>query len=101
MDETKSIEGMTRVVLRRFKMSGEVVALFPDMEDGLGLYMSYDHVGQHGAVSRQLTYSETTPARMAEPGTAELVRELTAIGYKLRVVQRMTRKRGRNVTMGV
>lgn len=85
----------TRVVLRRFKTSGEVIALFPDIEEGPGLCMSYMHIGQHGAASRLLAY-DTAPARMAEPDTADLVRELTAIGYKLRIVQRMARKRIRN-----
>lgn len=77
----------TRVVLRRF--CGEVIALFPDIEEGRGLCMSYMRVGQHGGASRTLT-RVSRPVQISEPDAAALVRELTAIGYNLRIVKRMT-----------
>ncbi len=77
----------TRVVLRRF--CGEVIALFPDIDEGRGHCMSYMHVGQHGAASRTLT-RVSRPVDVSEPDAAALVRELTARGYNLHVVKRMT-----------
>ena len=77
----------TRVVLRRF--CGEVIALFPDIDGGLGHCMSYMRVGQHGAASRTLT-RVSRPVDLSAPDVTALVRELTAIGYNLHVVKRMT-----------
>ena len=76
----------TRVILRRF--GSEVIALFPDIDAGRGLCMSYMHIGQHGGASRSLT-RDTKPAHMGEPDTAALVRELTSLGYDLQIIQRM------------
>ena len=77
----------TRVVLRRF--CGEVIALFPDIDVGRGHCMSYARVGQHGAASRTLT-RVSRPVDISEPDAVALVRELTARGYKLHVIKRMT-----------
>ena len=77
----------TRVVLRRF--CGEVIALFPDIDEGRGQCMAYAHVGQHGAASRTLT-RVSRPVDVSEPDAAALVRELTALGYNLHIVKRMT-----------
>ena len=79
----------TRVILRRF--CGEVIALFPDIDEGCGQCMSYMRVGQHGAASRTLT-RDTKPAHMGEPDAAALVRELTSLGYDLQIVARMPRR---------
>jgi hypothetical protein len=84
MDSNKA-----RVVLRRF--CGEVIALFPDIDEGRGLCMSYMRIGQHGAASRTLTRS-SRPVDLSEPDAAALVRELTALGYDLQIVKRMTRQ---------
>jgi hypothetical protein len=77
----------TRVVLRRF--CGEVIALFPDIDEGLGNCLSYARIGQHGAASRTLT-RVSRPVDASEPDAAALVRELTALGYNLHIVKRMT-----------
>ena len=76
----------TRVILRRF--CGEVIALFPDIDEGCGQCMSYMRVGQHGAASRTLT-RVSRPVDLSEPDAAALVRELTGLGYDLQIIKRM------------
>lgn len=76
----------TRVILRRF--CGEVIALFPDIDAGRGLCMSYMHIGQHCGASRSLS-RVSRPVDLSEPDTAALVRELTSLGYDLQIIQRM------------
>lgn len=85
-------EPKTRVVLRRFTNElGGVIALFPDMRAGQGYCMSYMRTGQHGAASFDLI-RDTVPARITDPDAAALVRELIAVGYRPRIVQRMPRR---------
>jgi hypothetical protein len=43
----------TRVIMRRF--CGEVIALFPDIDEGRGLCLSYMRIVQHSPASRSLT----------------------------------------------
>lgn len=78
----------TRAILRR--LNGEVIALFPDLDEGPGLCLSYMRIGQHGAASRHLT-RDTKPAYLGEPDAAALVQELTRLGYNLQIIQRMPR----------
>jgi hypothetical protein len=82
----------TRVIFRKFREKGEVIALFPDEQaDNNTLNcLSYMHVGQHSAASFALV-SETLPATRRE--YAELKRELQGIGYDLRVGKRITNRR--------
>jgi hypothetical protein len=77
----------TVVVFRRFPEAdgGDVIALFPRIPEGPGLIASYQHVGQHGAASRTLLTRGTSPARETDPDVAALHKELTRIGYKLKV----------------
>jgi hypothetical protein len=84
----------TRVVLRRF--CGEVIALFPDMDEGRGLCMSYMRIGQHCEASRTLT-RVSRPVDLSEPDAAALVRELTSLGYDLQIVKRMTPQKPRRI----
>lgn len=79
----------TRTILRRLN-GGEVIALFPDLDEGPGLCLSYMRIGQHGAASRHLTQG-TKPAHLGEPDAAALVQELTRLGYNLQIIQRMPR----------
>jgi len=79
-----------RVVLRRF--CGEVIALFPDIDEGRGQCMSYMRIGQHGAASRNLPRA-SRPVDLSEPDAAALMRELIALGYNLHIVKRMTRQK--------
>ncbi len=84
----------TRVVFRRF--CGEVIALFPDMDERPGLCMSYMHIGQHGAASRTLP-RVSRPVDISEPDVAALVRELTSLGYDLQIVKRVTLQKPRRI----
>lgn len=84
----------TRVVLRRF--CGEVVALFPDIDAGRGLCMSYMRIGQHGGASRTLTRA-SRPVNVSEPDAAAIVKELTTIGYNLQIIKRMTQNKTRQI----
>jgi hypothetical protein len=79
---------MTRVIFRKWRNSGDIIALFPDIKaDFMGGCLSYEHVGQHAAATYNLVVAATRPATPAE--YAELLAELQRIGYDdLRVVTR-------------
>lgn len=80
---------MQRVIFRKWKDSGDVIAFFPDQREKNGLILSYEHVGQHGAAS--YPHPQTLPASPAE--YAGLLRELKTIGYDdLRIVKRVQRR---------
>jgi hypothetical protein len=80
----------TRVVLRRWPASegGGIIALMPDVDEGRGLIGSYEHVGQHGAASRDVV-DRTWPVDPADADAQALVRELTGLGYHVRIVRRV------------
>lgn len=76
-----------RVIFRKWKDTGSVIAFFPDQKDGHYIG-SYEHVGQHG----NATYPnpQTVPAKPQE--FASLLAELRSIGYDdLRIVRRLVR----------
>jgi len=83
----------TKVIFRTFRKpaadlhGGEVIALFPEVPaDVLGNYcQSYQHTGQHGAASVNLTYW-TRPSTPEE--IAPLAEELRSIGYELQIIKR-------------
>lgn len=72
-----------RVIFHKWKDTGDVIAFFIDMDEGHGLIMSYQHVGQHGVA---VYPNNTLPASPAE--YAPLLTELQSLGYNLRVVSR-------------
>lgn len=74
-----------RVVFRVYK-AGDIIALFPDIDEGRGLISCYMHVGQHGSVSYAGVIRSTKPA--SEKQYAELHKELSSIGYDLTVRKR-------------
>jgi hypothetical protein len=80
-------EAITPVIFRKWKDSGDVIALFPaSVADLEGSVDSYMHVGQHGAASLQKVKQATVPAKPTE--YAELKDELErVVGYRLRVVE--------------
>lgn len=83
-------ETLTPTIFRRYR-DGEVVALFPTIPaDDRGHCSSYIHLGQHGAANPAHVIAHTRPALPDE--YAELLTELTGIGYEVRPVQRMTRR---------
>jgi hypothetical protein len=77
-----------RVIFRKWRDSGNVIAFFPDQVDGPYIG-SYEHIGQHS--------NATYPHPQTEPATpdeyADLLAELRTIGYdNLRIVKRVTRR---------
>ena len=82
-----------RVVFRKWKDDGQIVALFPDIQaDDDGHIVSYVHVGQHGAANYQHCIGKSVPATIAE--AAPLKKELEdMVGYVLAVIQRRNRRR--------
>jgi len=73
----------TRVVFRRWD-NGDIIALFPDLEEGEGYCLSYEHVGQHGGADYRII-NDTEPAKETEYDS--LFKELSSIGYNLRVIK--------------
>lgn len=82
-------EEKTIVVFRVFK-DGEVLALFPTVEDSKGLCSSYQKFGQHSGADYGHCISITRPAKPEE--YAGLLRELESIGYKFEVKKRYNPK---------
>lgn len=79
----------TKVIFRKWKTTGEVIALFPcePATSDLTLCQSYMHVGQHGAACPAGVVRDTKPATPDE--YRELEKELTAIGYDLEPLSRV------------
>lgn len=74
-------EPITEVMFRVFP-EGDVIALFPQDQQGAGMINSYQHLGQHGEASRKLIKE----LRRASPTEyAPLLTELESIGYRLRI----------------
>ena len=70
---------MTRVIFRKFKDNGEIIALFPDIVASFFERMSYMHIGQHSGVDYDLCIKCTKLA--TEEEYAPLLAELKSIGY--------------------
>jgi hypothetical protein len=77
-----------RVVFRRWREGGGVIALFPELPaDAHGHFCdSYMHVGQHGGADYHGVVRYTAPATPEE--SAALAAELIRIGYWLVSVRR-------------
>lgn len=74
----------TIVIFRRFKDTGEIIALFPEIPatSNPAHLDSYMHVGQHGAAHHGVIHDGTHPVH--DPADyADLKRELESIGYTL------------------
>ncbi|GHV00891.1 hypothetical protein FACS1894159_07700 [Bacteroidia bacterium] len=79
---------MTKVVFRKWRDGGQVVALFPEevwsRSDHIASCM---HVGQHGGADCDHVVARALPAR--EPEYAAMLCDLISIGYDdLRVMKR-------------
>ena len=79
------------VVFRRWRDSGDVVALFPELPADLyGDHCdAYEHCGQHGGADYHGVIQQTKPCSTEQ--SADLAAELRTIGYKLRPVRRASR----------
>jgi hypothetical protein len=80
------------VVFRRWKGSGDAIALFPELPaDVHGQYCdAYEHVGQHGGAFYDGVIRQTKPCLL--DAATDLAAELRTIGYRLRPVKRANRK---------
>lgn len=67
-----------RVVFRKFP-KGDIIALFPEMEESTKTIQSYQHIGQHSTAHKDLL----TDLELATPKEyAPLKKELESIGYE-------------------
>ena len=64
----------------------DVIALFPDIDEGNGFVLSYQHVGQHGGATYQGIIEGSRPATVSE--YCDLQCELESIGYNLDIRKR-------------
>ena len=81
---------LTKVIFRKW-FDGSVIALFPEIpNDCNGLYCeSYMHIGQHGGADCRSVIARTEVAKPSEYDG--LHKELTAIGYNLKIIARTPR----------
>ena len=80
---------MTKIVFRKFRKNGDVIALFPERIWNQHDYSiaSYMHVGQHSGADYDHIIRATIPATESE--YADLLAELKSIGYDdLRVMRK-------------
>lgn len=84
-----------RVIFRTYKhgqFKGDVLAVFPDYDEGSGLVRCYAHVGQHGSCHyRAAVVPETRPSTPEE--AAPLAAELTRLGYDLFRIRRFVERK--------
>jgi hypothetical protein len=78
----------TKVIFRKWKGTGDVIALFPEVPGTVNPAhcLSYERHGQHGAAHLAGVIANTRPASPEE--SADLARELERIGYELEPVTR-------------
>ena len=89
-DFCAKLEEPTKVVFRCYKRGGDVIALFPDIDEGQGRCPGYAHVGQHFAANYPHVIAATNP--VTEPDYRALFLELRdVVGYELQVIHRRPR----------
>jgi len=84
----------TKVIFRQFA-DGDIIAIFPEIpaDNNYNHCLSYQHTGQHGTCDVGIYHDTFKPyTGKIEP----LIRELTAIGYKLQIVRRISYKMDQN-----
>jgi hypothetical protein len=82
----------TRMILRRWRDTGDLIALMPDIDEGPGLFQSYMRIGQHGAASRGVV-DRTRPVDPTDDDAVALLRELRSIGYEPVLIRRLPHRR--------
>lgn len=70
-----------RVVFRKWKDNGDIIALLVDQPANPGAVMSYMHLGQHGEADYLNVIHHSVRAKPAE--YADLMAELISVGYEL------------------
>ena len=96
VDFTAEVLPPDRVVFRKYwnkwNKAWTPIAFLPDVEANPGNVMSYEHMGQHGEASMDYYWS-TKPC---EPELyAPLLKELEGIGYRPRIMKRITRAKNK------
>jgi hypothetical protein len=82
---------MTRVIFRKFKDDGSIIAFFPhEISDNKGNCMSYMHIGQHSAADYNGCLKITIPAKPEE--YKYLLNELVRIGYHDLIIRKRLNK---------
>jgi len=83
-------EPKTLVVFRKWS-NGDIIALFPCEDVGLGYCNSYEHIGQHSGADYTGVVKMTKLATQKE--YIYLYKELQLIGYSLKVASRRPNSR--------
>lgn len=89
LEDDETTEPETVVVFRKWRDTGEVIALFPQIDGGRGLCSSFEHVGQHGGADYDGVISRTDPA--TEDEYADLKKELESEPYNYKLIVRKRR----------
>lgn len=78
----------TKVIFRKFKDSGDIIALMPEMAGNMDVVtcMCYQHIGQHGTAWLLDVMEMSKPAKPEE--YIPLYNELTARGYNIRIAHK-------------
>lgn len=86
----KKNKPLTKVLFRREKPAGEVLAVFPELPATLALAhcTGYARLGQHCEVHLDYVRLQTIPATRSQ--YRSLARELRRRGYRLAIRQRLT-----------
>ncbi len=79
-----------KVIFRQWIIGCEIIALFPEIAtDTIGYNcQSYMRVGQHGAASPHSILHDTKPAILEDGAVKNLIKELTDLGYDLKIIKR-------------
>jgi hypothetical protein len=90
---------MTRVIFRKWRDTGEIIALFPEIKSSRGMCESYMQIGQHGGADYSYLvagwYGPTVPATPEE--YADLLAELEDIGYDDLLIRKKRRTEHRRI----
>ncbi len=82
----------TDVVFRKYRVSGEIIALMPhDVVDFGGNVNSYMQVGQHGGADYIGVIAKTIPAKDTE--CADLKKEMEELGYDINPIKRINQEK--------
>lgn len=71
-----------RVLIRKWRDSGSLVAILPDSDAGFGRTMMYERIGQHceGDYAGVVAQSDSVPD-WTDPQVIALLAELKSLGY--------------------
>lgn len=92
---------MARVIFRKYKDNGDIVAIFPGIAaDYNGTYcMCYEHIGQHGSCSYSYMMNITSPATEGE--YMDLYKELINVGYDMQIAKRQSNKDRQSIKLQI